>query len=59
MISVLWWIIPIVIWEAVWKGIALWYSARRKQVVWFILIFLINSIGILPIVYLIVYRGKR
>ncbi len=42
----------IVIWEAFWKAISLWKSARRGQFKWFIPIFVVNSFGILPIFYL-------
>jgi methionyl-tRNA synthetase len=45
-------LILLVVWEAVWKGIALWKSARNKHLVWFICIFIFNTVGILPIVYL-------
>jgi methionyl-tRNA synthetase len=46
-------------WEAVWKGIALWKCGRNRQLVWFILIFVLNTAGILPIVYLILFRKKK
>jgi hypothetical protein len=46
------------LWEAVWKGLALWFSARSKQKYWFVAILLINSIGILPIAYLIIHRKE-
>ncbi|MFH1592224.1 MAG: DUF5652 family protein [Candidatus Woesearchaeota archaeon] len=52
-------ILIIAIWELIWKGFALWYSARRKQKVWFILILLLNTVGILPIIYLILNRKKK
>jgi len=40
------------IWELVWKGLALWRASQNKQKNWFIAILIINSIGILPIIYL-------
>lgn len=52
-------IIFITIWEVVWKGIALWYSARRKQKAWFVILLIFNTIGILPIVYLLIHRNKK
>ena len=39
-------------WEAVWKGIGMWKSARQNQLPWFICILIFNTVGILPIVYL-------
>jgi len=49
----------IVAWEMVWKGIALWKCGRNKQLVWFVLIFILNTAGILPIVYLLLFRKKK
>ncbi|MBU2496455.1 MAG: hypothetical protein KJ767_00145 [Nanoarchaeota archaeon] len=54
-----WVLAVIVIWEAVWKGIALWYSARAKHLVWFICILIFNTIGILPIVYLLFFKKTK
>lgn len=45
-------------WDIVWKGIALWRSARHNQRYWFIALLAINSIGILPIVYLYFFQKK-
>jgi hypothetical protein len=56
------WLLPlfifIVIWDSVWKLIGLWKSARNNQIVWFICIAIINTLGILPIVYIIMDRKK-
>lgn len=48
----------LIIWEMVWKGFALWRSSRRNQPAWFFLLFVLNTAGILPIVYLIISRDK-
>ncbi len=48
----------VIAWSLVWKGIALWKSARYKQLVWFIVLLLVNTIGILEIVYLIFFQKK-
>lgn len=42
----------IVIWSLFWKGCALWHAARRGEVWWFIAILLINTLGLLEIIYL-------
>jgi hypothetical protein len=52
-------LIPVVIWEMVWKGIGLWKSARNNQKTWFILILIFNTVGILPIVYLRFFQKKK
>jgi hypothetical protein len=43
----------LIIWELYWKGLALWRAAQRHQRVWFVIILVINSDGILPILYLL------
>jgi hypothetical protein len=45
--------------DAVMKVIAMWKSARNNHLVWFIFIAIFNTIGILPIVYLILHRKKQ
>lgn len=51
-------IVILSIWDAVWKLIALWKSARNNHLAWFICIAIINSVGILPIVYILMHRNK-
>jgi len=41
------------------KGYTLWLSARAGQKWWFVALFLINTLGILEIVYLIWFRPKN
>ena len=56
--TILLWLIPIILWELVWKGIALWKSAQSRQRNWFIALLIINSIGVLPILYLGLFWKK-
>jgi len=51
-------IIILVVWDLVWTMISLWKSARRDQMVWFIFLAIINSAGILPIIYLLIHKGQ-
>ena len=41
-----------VVWTLTWKGFALWRSAELRQKYWFIAILLVNTLGILEIIYL-------
>lgn len=43
---------PFVIWSLFWKGFALWQTAARRHLVWFLIIFLINTLGLLEIAYI-------
>ena len=52
-------IIILVCWEAVWKAIALWKAGRLNHLVWFILIFILNTVGILPIIYIFAVARKK
>lgn len=48
------WIIllPLLVWSIVWKGLALWRAAQRQEVGWFVAILILNTLGILEILYL-------
>jgi hypothetical protein len=48
----------IAIWELIWKGIALWKCGRNNQPAWFVFILILNTIGILPIIYLLFFQKK-
>lgn len=56
------WIIPVIVvlalFDAVMKVIAMWKSARNNHLAWFICIAVFNTIGILPIVYLVLEKQK-
>jgi len=54
--AILLWLLPLLIWDAVWKGIALWKSGKNNQLAWFICIFIFNTVGILPIIYLAFFQ---
>ncbi len=45
-------------WELIWKGFGLWYSARNRNTAWFIFILILNTAGILPIIYLLTHREQ-
>lgn len=47
------------IWDIYWKAVGLWTSARKNQKYWFVAILLINTVGILPIIYLKFFQKKR
>jgi hypothetical protein len=52
-------LIGLAVWELVWKGFGLWKAGRKNQPVWFFLIFVLNTAGLLPIVYLFLSKDKR
>lgn len=42
-----------IIWLLVWKGLALWTSAGRKSVFWFVIFLVLNTASIGEIIYYI------
>ena len=48
----------IAIWSLIWKGMALWKAGREGSKVWFVVLLLVNTIGILDILYLYVFSKK-
>jgi methionyl-tRNA synthetase len=40
------------LWSIFWKGLALWHSAQRGQYWWFCVLLVVNTVGILEIIYL-------
>lgn len=46
------------IWSIAWKGMALWKSARQGEKVWFVVLLIVNTAGILEILYLYVFSKK-
>jgi len=47
-----WIIIIVLLWTLPWKAAALWRSARRAQLGWFLAMTVINTLGILEILYI-------
>lgn len=45
-------IILVMLWSVFWKGLALWHSGRRGQPWWFVIMLVVNTAGILEIIYL-------
>jgi hypothetical protein len=41
------------------KGVTLFKSAQKDQKVWFVALLVVNSLGVLPIIYLILNRDIR
>lgn len=52
----------LIVWSLVWKYIALWKCGRNNQLGWFIVLCIVNTAGIIEIVYLLFFRknmGKK
>lgn len=51
------WVWIIVVWDGVWRLLALWRAARRGQTWWFVILAVFSTVGILPIIYLLTHRA--
>ena len=51
-------IIIVGIFDVVMKLIAMWKAGRNNHLAWFIILALINTAGILPIIYILMHRNK-
>jgi len=49
--------ILVLIWSLIWKGLALWKSARKNHLIWFIVLLIVNTVGILEILYIFVFSN--
>jgi hypothetical protein len=49
----------LLVWEYVWKLLALWKAAGKKSVVWFVVLALVNTMGILEILYIFVFSKMK
>ena len=49
----------LVAWSLIWKGLALWVAVRRRQRGWFIALLILNTIGILEIIYIFLVEPKH
>lgn len=51
-------LVLLAIWELTWKGFALWQAGRNNHRNWFIALMIINSVGILPMLYLLINYNR-
>ena len=52
-------IIPVLAWTFVWKGMALWLAAKNDSKPWFVVLLIVNTLGILEILYLYVFSKTK
>ena len=49
----------VLMWTMVWKGVALWRAGRNAHLVWFIALFIVNTLGILEIIYIFAFSQRK
>ena len=57
------WLVPLIfalaLWSLIWKGLALYRAGSNKSVVWFVFLLVVNTLGILEILYYFVFSKKK
>lgn len=48
-------LLVLLIWSLFWKGLALWHAGQRGQAWWFVILLIINTVGVLEIIYLFAF----
>lgn len=54
-----WVIIPLMVWSLFWKGVSLWIAVKRENKKWFVAILILNTFGILEIIYIFFVAKKK
>jgi hypothetical protein len=54
-----WVLVLVLLWSLFWKGCALWIAAKNNQRWWFLALLVINTAGILEIIYIFVIAKKK
>lgn len=53
-----WIILLAAIWTIPWKGVALWRASRNKSAAWFVVLLIVNTLGILEMIYIFFFSKK-
>jgi hypothetical protein len=48
----------ITLWVLFWKGWALWLASKKNQKIWFVVLLVVNLMGILEILYIFIFSKK-
>jgi len=54
-----WLILLLLLWVMAWKGVALWRASKNNHKKWFVALFLLNTLGILEIIYIFFFSKKK
>lgn len=52
-------ILLLVAWSLPWKGVALWKAARASSTVWFVVLLVVQTLGILEMLYIFVLSKDK
>lgn len=53
------WVIIISIWTIIWMGWALWKAARQNDKLWFVVLLVVHTLGLLEILYIFFFSKRE
>ncbi len=56
---IVWLIVLVGLWTLPWKGVALWRAARKSDKWWFVVLLVVNTVGILEILYIYIFSKRK
>ena len=48
-----------ILWMLIWKGVALWKAGRNYQKIWFVVLYISQTLGALEIIYIIFFQKDK
>jgi len=51
--------VAIAVWTIIWKGVALWKAVKNNSMPWYVVLLLVNTLGILEIIYIFFFSKKK
>ena len=54
-----WILVLLALWTIPWKGWALWKAAKNDDKAWFIVLLIVNTLGILEIFYIFIFSKRK
>lgn len=55
----LWLVLALTAWSLPWKAVALWRAAKNGHKAWFVMLFVVNTLAILEILYIFIFGRKK
>ncbi len=52
-------LMTLIVWSMIWKGWSLWVAGNKKDKFWFVLLFIVNTLGILEMTYIFVISKAK
>ena len=52
-------VLVLIVWQSIWKGIAMWKAARNHHLAWFIVFLVVNLLAIPEILYIIFWSKPK